>query len=77
MADFSYNWAKNTRYYHQYVRYVDSPNTFAGPKKTTNPLRTTTSLPHAGVGNRIRAAAIAREDPCINYDRMPIQFIVF
>ena len=77
MADFSHNWAKNTRYLHQYVKYVDSSNTFAGQKKTTNLRRTTTSLPHAGVGNRIRTAAIAREDPCANYDRMPIQFIVF
>ena len=68
---------KNTHYSHQYVKYVDSPNTFAGPKKTTNLFRTTTSLPHAGVGNRIRTAAVAREDPCANYDRMPIQFIVF
>ena len=31
MADFSHNWAKKTRYSHQYVKYVDSPNTFAGP----------------------------------------------
>ena len=77
MSDFSHKWAKNIRYSHQYVKYVDSPNTFAGPKKTTNLLRTTTSLPHAGVGNRIRTAVVAREDPCANYDRMPIQSIVF
>ena len=76
MADFSHNWAKNTRYSHQYVKYVDSPNTFAGPKKITNLLQTTTSLPHTDVGNRIRTTAVAREDPCANYDRMPIQFIV-
>ena len=77
MADFSHNWAKNTRYSHQYVKYVNSPNSFAGPKKTTNLLRTTISLLHAGVGNRIRTAAVAREDPFANYDRMPIQLIVF
>ena len=39
--------------------------------------QTTTSLPHAGVGNRIRTAAVAREDSFANYDRMPIQFLVF
>ena len=57
MAGFSHNWAKNTRYSQQFVKYVDSPNTFAGPKKTINLLRTTNSLPHSGVGNRIRTAA--------------------
>ena len=72
MADFSHNWAK------QYTLFAPIGQirrqsqcrdvTFAGPKKTTNLLRTTTSVPHAGVGNRIRTAAVAREDPCANYD---------
>ena len=75
MADFSHNWAKI--HVIRTSMSIDSPNTFAGPKKTTNLLRTTTFLPHAGIGNRIRTAAVAREDPCANYDRIPIQFIVF
>ena len=76
MADFSNNRAKNTRYSHQIVKNVDSPNKFAGPKKTFNLLWLTTSLPHASGGNRIQTAAVAHTDPCANYDRMPIQFIV-
>ena len=72
MADFSQNRAKNHTLFApigQIRRQSQCRDvTFAGPKKTTNLLRATTSLPHAGVGNRIQTAAFAREDPCANYD---------
>ena len=58
--------------------------TFAGPKETTNLLRATTSLPHAGVGNRsqqlhARTPALIKilKTECLLIMNGPIQFIVF
>ena len=72
VADFSHNWAKKYTLFAliSQVRQQSQCHDvrFAGPKKTISLLRATISLSHAGFANRIRTAAVAREDPCANYD---------
>ena len=71
MADFYHNWAKKYMLFApigQIRRHSQCHVTLRLPDRKTNLLQAITSLPHAGVGNRIRTAAVAREDPCANYD---------
>ena len=90
MADFSHNWAKNTRYSHQYVIYVDCPN--AVTLRLTDRKRPPTyferplpcHMPVSGIESgpqqlrsRTPALIMILETECLLIMNGPIQFIVF
>ena len=91
MADFSHNWAKNdTRYKHQLVKYVDSPNavTLRLPDRKRPPTYFERPLPcHMPVSGiesgpqqlhaRTTALIMILKTECLLILNGPVQFIVF
>ena len=71
MADFFHNWAKNTRYSHQKVKYVDSSNTLRLPDRKKTPTYFERPLPCHMPLTGIESGPQqlhARTQGCANYD---------